>query len=146
VNALRSGFQFTIGQQMTVTAILGLILALTKSALHGNEWMIMTLALVWFTAPLWGWIGLGLLSPSVSRGWLLASCVVVLPISGYHFYRYMTLDGPFAIEWLAWCLAFLWLIVPFGIGHAVSRNFHAWRARNRVRGDGQRDPVMASAR
>jgi hypothetical protein len=130
-----SGFQFTIRQMMIAAALVGLILAFVEWAMREADWAFTSLGIIWLTAPMCGWFGLALLSPSVTRGLFLASCVVVLPVAGYTFFRFATaphLDLS-DNEWLLWSLAFLWLILPFGIGYALSNDFHAWRAKNQQR-------------
>jgi hypothetical protein len=137
------GFQFTIRQMMIAAAAVGLILALAEWAMRGDESAIMALGIIWFASPVWGSIGLALLLPSVTRGLFLAFCTVVLASVVYFFFRYANMEGIGANEWLLWVLAFLWLILPFGIGHVVSKDFHAWRARNRRNCGGDRAPVSA---
>jgi hypothetical protein len=143
-----SGFQFTIQQMMIAAALVGLILAFVEWAMREADWAFTSLGIIWLTAPMWGWFGLALLSPSVTRGLFLASCVVVLPVAGYTFFRFATAphldlgDN----EWLLWSLAFLWLILPFAVGHAVSKRFHAWRARNQRRRHSESDSMPGHVR
>jgi hypothetical protein len=120
---------------MIAAPVAGLILALAEWTRRGDDQAMMALGLAWSTSPIWGAIGLAFLQPSVTRNLFLTSCVVVLPVAGYTFFRFATAphldlgDN----EWLQWSLAFLWLILPFGIGYAVSKDFHAWRAKNQQR-------------
>ena len=72
---------------------------------------------------------------------LVASCVVLLPISSYHFFRYATVQGPIADKLLMLGVLAIGLIFPFAIGHALSRDFHAWRARNHKKREAARDAV-----
>jgi hypothetical protein len=138
-------FQVTIWQLLVVATLVGVMVALMKEALRGpgNERAIMAIEIVWFTSPVWGSIGLALLPPSVTRGLFLASLTSILPYSGYFFFRFATLKGPIANEWLLWSLAFLWLILPFGIGHLVSKKFHSWRATNREKRNQELESVPA---
>ncbi len=139
-----TGFQFTIRQMTIAAAIVGLILALAEWARQGDERAIMALGIIWFTSPVWGSMGLAFLLPSVTRGLFLASFLVVLPFVGYFSFRYSNTEGIGANEWLLWFMAFLWSILPFGIGHVVSKEFHAWRARNRPGRDGARRSPRAN--
>jgi hypothetical protein len=125
-----SMFQFTIRQMMIVAAIVAIVLALTETALRDDPLALIVVALIWVGVPILGPIGLGLLPPRVTGRLLVASCVVLLPISAYHFFRYATLVAPVADKFLMLGLLALGLILPFAIGHALSRDFHAWRASN----------------
>jgi hypothetical protein len=118
---------------MIAVASMGGILAVVRWAMHGNQSAILALEIIWLSAPIWGSIGLALLLPAAIRGLFLASCVLVLPIFCYYLFRYATLSGPIANEWLISGLGIVWQILPLGIGYALSRDFHAWRAMNRQR-------------
>jgi hypothetical protein len=133
-----SMFQFTIRQMMIVAAIVAIVLGLAVSAMRHDDPAMMVLGIIWLTAPLWGSVGLAFLLPKVTSGLLLASCAVILPISGYFFNRYRStpVKDLSTNEWLVLGLAALWLILPFAIGHALSKSFHAWRAENRYKNTG----------
>jgi hypothetical protein len=92
--------------------------------------MYVAFALIWLSSPLWVSMGLAFLSPTVTRVLFRASCMLVLPIIGYRFLRYAKMDGIGANEWLVSVVGLFWLIVPFGVGHVLSKGFHAWRASN----------------
>ena len=130
-----SGLQCTIRQLMITTVLVALIFALAARAIRGDDWAILIVVIIWSTTPIWGAIGLGLLPPPATRILFLASCVMILPAFGYSLYRYTILNGLIANEWLLWGFAALWQILPFGIGHALSMNFHSWRVKNRLKHD-----------
>ena len=130
--------QFTIRQMMVVAAIAALLLWLaTRVARHDGP-ALAVLGILWLTAPIWGSIGLAFLSPILTRGLLVGSCSVILPISGYFFNRYRTtpVRDLSTNGWLVFGLAALWLILPFAIGNVSSKSFHAWRAKNGYKNTG----------
>jgi hypothetical protein len=141
-----SGFQFTIRKLMIIAAIVALMLALVVRASSGDDRAMVVLGILMSSAPIWGSILLAMQPPVVTRLLLLASCAVILPISGYFFHGYLTtpVKDLSANEWLVLGVAALWLILPFAIGHALSKSFHAWRARNSQRCNGASASVPAS--
>ena len=119
---------------MIGVASAGLLLALAIGVMRGEPLVIGGLGLALFTSPLWGSIGLAFLTPAVTRLPFLASCLVILPASGYCLVLSARVGGPLGGEWLALGLGLLWIIVPFGFGDVLSKDFHAWRTRNRLNG------------
>ncbi len=141
--------QFTIRQLMIGVGSFGLIFALTRGVLTGDVRTIWVLGLVLFTAPLWGSIGLAFLKPAVTRKLFLACCLVVLPVSGFCFVCSAMDEGHLGGGWQALGLGVLWMLVPFGFGDVLSKDFQASRAKNRRKrpcpGASLRPPIVIVA-
>jgi hypothetical protein len=122
---------FTIRHLMIGVGGVALILALVHGARDGDPFASVVLILVVSTCPLWGTIGLAFLEPTVTRWVFLASCLVVFLACGYNFVIAARIGGSFGVEWLVLVLGVLWIIVPIGFGHLLSKDFHVWKAKER---------------
>src|SRR4051794_32190345 len=92
--------QLSMRQMMIGVGSIGLILALVVRAMRGDYLTTVVLEITWLSCPLWGSIGLALLTPMVTRGLFLGSCLVGGPVSGFFFFRSTQESTPNSAVWL----------------------------------------------